>query len=397
MKKTSLTTQIFIGLIFGVIVGLLLQSNIDIAELFQPIGDIYIRLIKMIMIPLVFTSLVMGISSVSDLTKIGRIGFKTVIIFMGTTTSAVIIGLLISSLLTPGSEMNLLPTISNESVESLSFIETIVNIVPDNPFNSIANANMLQTIFFSLILGIGIVKSGEKGKQLKELLNSTFEVVNNITGLIMKFTPIGVFGLIVPVVANNGPSVLLPLSKVIITFYLAVAIHLMITYGLLIKTTTRYSIYEFFKKISPAQLVGFTTCSSAATLPVSLKCAQDGLEMSKEVSGFVLPLGSTINMDGNALYQGITALFVAQAFGIELTLTMKIMVILTGTLASVGAAGVPGAGMIVLSMVLSSVGLPIEGIALVAGIDRVLDMGRTLVNITGDTVAAAIIDNSENK
>ncbi|WP_035618825.1 dicarboxylate/amino acid:cation symporter [Lacticigenium naphthae] len=397
MKKVGLTTRIFIGLLLGVIVGILLQDQVAIANTIQAVGDIYIRLIKMIMIPLVFSSLVLGVANVSDLAKIGRVGIKTLIIFMGTTTVAITIGLIVSSILEPGSQMNLVASQPNEGIESVSFIETIVTIVPDNFIVAVMDSNMLQIIFFALILGMGIVKSQEKGAALKDVIESVSVVIHNITSMIMELTPFGVFGLIVPVVANNGLDVLLPLSKIIVAFYIAVILQLFVTYGLLIKFGTDYSIKEFFKKIMPAQLVGFTTCSSSATLPVSLRCTQEDLKMSKDVSGFVLPLGATINMDGSALYLGITALFTAQAFGIDLTLMNQITIVLTAVLSSIGVAGIPGSGMIVLSMVLASVGLPVEAIGLIAGIDRILDMGRTLINVTGDAVTAAVIDKSEQK
>ena len=255
---------------------------------------------------------------------------------------------------------------------------------------------MLQIIFFAIVLGIGIVNVGKKGEYLKNVMDSLYEVISEITKGVMYLTPLGILGLMIPVVASNGLSVLLPLLKVILVFYLGVAIHIGLVYCFLLKKFTRYSIKEFFKKMFPALVVGFTTCSSSATLPVSLKQIQNELKVSKDVSSFVLSLGATINMDGNALYQGIVALFVAQAYGVDLTFTNMFMIVLTGTLASIGAAGVPGAGMIVLSTVLMSVGLPVDGIVIVAGIDRILDMGRTMINICGDAVTATIVDNYIN-
>jgi proton glutamate symport protein len=393
----KLTTKIFIALLLGAVLGGFLQNNVEAAELFQPIGDIYIRLIKMIMVPLVFSTLVLGITNVSNLRRVGEIGLKTFIFFLVTTTLAAIIGLIISNIIEPGKGMNLIPETTEDEVIFPSVIDTFVNIVPESPLDALVKSNMLQVIFFGVIIGIGIIKAKSKGDMLREFFVSIYEVISNITGFVMKLTPIGVFGLIVPVVAKNGLDVLLPLSKVILAFYIAVILQMLLMYALSVKFLSKVSVIDFFKGILPAQLVAFTTCSSAATLPITLKRVQEELKVSKEVSGFVLPLGATINMDGNALYQGITALFVAQAYGIELTLTMQIMVVITGTLASIGAAGVPGAGMIVLSMVLSSVGLPVEGIALVAGIDRIIDMGRTLVNVTGDATTAVVISKSVNR
>lgn len=392
MKKLKLTTKIFIALIIGVVIGLILQDNENIALLFQPLGDIYIRLITLIMIPLVFSSLLLGVSNVSNLKKVGKIGIYTIIFFMGTTIIAVIIGLILSNLIQPGIGLDLIPDIASSDTEFPSVIDTIINIFPKNVVQPLLEVNMLQVIFLSLLFGVGIVKTGKKGEQLRNVFESLYEVSLNITQIVMQFTPIGVIGLIVPVVATNGLEVLLPLSKVILTFYLAAFIQIAITYSLSVKLLSGFKLKDFFKAILPAQLVGFTTCSSAATLPVTLN-AMEELKINKEVAGFVLPLGATINMDGNALYQGITALFIAQVYGLELSVTMQMTVVVVGTLASIGAAGVPGAGMIILSMVLSSVGLPLEGVAIVAGIDRILDMGRTLVNITGDASATVIVSN----
>lgn len=396
MKKLKLTTKIFIGLLAGIIIGLLLQNNQDIALYFQPLGDIYIRLISLIMVPLVFTSLLLGVSNVSDLKRVGKIGIATILFFMGTTVIAVIIGLVISNVIKPGTSINLIPEATSEVAEFPSVFDTIINIFPQNIMEAFFEVNMLQIIFISLLFGVGIVKSGEKGEGFRNIVESIYEVSINVTHIIMRLTPIGVIGLIVPVVATNGLDVLLPLSKVILAFYMAAAIQIGVTYALSVKIFSGLDLKKFFKAILPAQLVGFTTCSSSATLPVTLNSMEE-LNINKEVSGFVLPLGATINMDGNALYQGITALFVAQAYGMELSFVSQLTVVVVGTLASIGAAGVPGAGMIILSMVLSSVGLPLEGVALVAGIDRILDMGRTMVNITGDASATVIIQNIINK
>lgn len=396
MKKLKLTTKIFIGLIIGLVIGLILQGNEEIAAWFQPLGDIYIRLISLIMVPLVFSSLLLGVSNVSNLKRVGKIGVATMLYFMGTTIVAVVIGLILSNIIKPGTSLDLMPAETSESADFPSVFDTLINVFPQNIFSAFLEVNMLQIIFISLLVGIGIVRSGEKGEGLRSIIESLYEVSLSITHIVMRFTPIGVVGLIVPVVATNGLDVLLPLSKVIIAFYLAALIQIGLTYSLTVKFFSAFNLKRFFQAILPAQLVGFTTCSSSATLPVTLNSMEE-LNVSKEVSGFVLPLGATINMDGNALYQGITALFVAQAYGMDLNLVSQITVVVVGTLASIGAAGVPGAGMIILSMVLSSVGLPLEGVALVAGIDRILDMGRTLVNITGDASATVIISNIINR
>ncbi|MDQ0227126.1 dicarboxylate/amino acid:cation symporter [Metabacillus niabensis] len=391
------STKVFIGLILGVIVGVLLQDNPDVAAMFKPIGDIFIKLIKMIMIPLVFSSLVIGITNLSDIKKVGEIGIKTFVYFMITTAIAVAIGLSVSSIIEPGKGMTIDSSVSEDKVEIPSFVDTITNIVPDNIFSALVNADLLQVIFFAVVLGVGIVKAKSRGELIKGFVVSIYDVVSIITDFIMKLTPIGVFGLMVPVVATNGLAVLLPLLKVIIAFYIAVILHMIIVYLFSVKFLSSYTIKEFITALLPAQLIAFTTCSSLAALPVTIKSVQEKLKVPKEVSGFVLTLGATINSDGNAIYQGIAVFFVAQAYGLDLSFGALLMVVLTGTLASIGAAGVPGAALVVVSLVLSTVGLPPEGIALIAGIDRILDMGRTLVNVTGDATTTVVINKSVNK
>lgn len=394
--RNSLPLWVAVSFVASVIIGCLLQNNANFANRFAPIGTIYVNLIKMIMIPLVFSALVLGVSSISDIRKLGKMGSATIAIFLGTTAVAVVVGLVLSVLFKPGLGVALV----NEKYEVAEFpklIDTIVGIIPSNPFAALTDGNMLQIIFFAIVLGIGIVKAGDKGTALRNIMDSTYEVMSSITKGVMYMTPIGICGLIIPVIASNGIKVLLPLLKVIVVFYLGVFIQAGVVYCVLIRKCTDFSIKDFFRKMNAAQVIAFVTCSSAAALPVSIKQAQDELNLSKEVSSFVLPLGATINMDGNALYQGIVALFIAQAYGVELTIPMMLMVILTGTLASIGAAGVPGAGMIVLSTVLLSVGLPVDGIVLVAGIDRILDMGRTFINVTGDAVTACVVEKIMNR
>ena len=318
-------------------------------------------------------------------------GIITITFFMATTAIAVIIGLILSNIFKPGMGI-VVENVTYEAKEMPSVAESIVGIFPSNILDAMLNANMLQIIFVAIVIGIAIVRVAPKGERLSGVIEDIYEVMSHITKGVMVLTPIGILGLMIPTVAKNGLGVLIPLAKLILVFYLAVAIQVGITYTISLKCFSDFKVKEFFVGMLPAQIIAFVSCSSAAALPVSMQRAQDELKISKEVSGFVLPLGATINMDGNALYQGIVTLFIAQAYGIELSIPMQAMVVLTGTLASIGAAGVPGAGMIVLSTVLLSVGLPVEGIALVAGIDRILDMGRTLTNITGDAVTACIVE-----
>lgn len=390
MKNKSVI-NIILALVASVVIGAALQKTPERAALFQPMGDIYINLIKMIMVPLVFSSLILGISSITDIKKVGKMGILTIVYFLCTTAIAVTLGLVLSYILQPGAGIEV-GTAIYETKTMPRITDILVGIFPSNILEALLNANMLQIIFAAIVIGIAIVKINPKGKRLYGCIEDVFEVMITITRWVMQLTPIGILGLMIPTVATNGIEVVLPLIKLILTLYLGVILHIGIVYGISIKCLTNISIKEFFKGMMPAQMIAFVTCSSAATLPISMQRMQDELKITKEVSGFVLPLGATINMDGNALYQGIVSLFIAQAYGIDLSLSMQIIIILTGTLASIGAAGIPGAGMIVLSTVLASVGLPIEGIALVAGVDRILDMGRTLTNVTGDAVTACIVE-----
>lgn len=387
---------IFISLAASIVIGVLLQGQNEKAEIFLPLGTIYVNLIKMIMVPLVFSSLVVGISSITDMKKIGEMGVITIVYFMFTTALAVMIGLGLSNIFKPGTGV----AIGNQIYEAKEFpsvTDSIVGIFPSNILEALLSANMLQIIFIAVVMGIAIVKIAPKGDRLRGIIEELFDVMSIITKGVMVLTPIGVLGLMIPTVAANGISVLVPLAKLILVFYLAVMIQIGVIYTVSLNCFADFRLKEFYKAMLPAQVIAFVSCSSAAALPVSMQRMQEKLKISKEVSSFVLPLGATINMDGNALYQGIVALFIAQAYGIEMTVSMQIMIVLTGTLASIGAAGIPGAGMIVLSTVLMSVGLPVDGIALVAGIDRILDMGRTLTNITGDAVTTCIVEKKLSK
>lgn len=398
MKKLGLTTKIFIGLIAGIIVGLFFQSAPDAAKTYiKPFGDLFLNLIKMIIIPLVLSSLVVGAASTGDVKRLGRIGVKTIVYYLLTTAFAVTLGLILGNIIDPGFGLTLPANAKVEVNKAPSVVETLLNIIPTNPVKAMVDANMLQIIAFALFLGIGITIAREKGKPVLSFFESLAEVSYKIVGIIMEYAPIGVFALIVPVVAANGPKVLLPLLKVIIAVYLGVALHAGIVYSTLVRIFGKMSPAKFFKGAAPAMLVAFTTCSSSATLPVSMDVTEKNLGVSKSVSSFVLPLGATINMDGTALYQGVCALFVAQIFGINLTLSQQLTIILTATLASIGTAGVPGAGLIMLSMVLQSVGLPLEGIALIAGIDRILDMPRTCINVTGDIAGSVVVAATEGE
>lgn len=393
----NLTTKILIGLALGIIAGLELGAEgVGFAKAWiGPLGTIFMNMIKMVIVPLVFSSLVVGVCNLGDIKKVGRIGIKTVVYYLGTTAFAIIIGLGFGTLFQPGVGMHMPgASVKVAAKAAPSIMNVIIGIFPTNPLEAMLKANMLQIIVFSLFVGVGIVAVEEKGEYLKRTIDGLAEVCYKIVGMIMTVAPIGVFGLITPVVAANGPSVLLPLLKVVLAVYLACILHAVVVYGALLKIVGGADVIAFFKEVSPASLMAFSSCSSAGTLPVTMACAKK-LGISKDVYSFVLPLGATINMDGTAAYQGVCALFIAQLYGIDLTAAQYGTIIVTGTLASIGTAGVPGAGFIMLTMILTALGLPLEGSALIAGIDRILDMPRTSVNITGDATVAYLVGKSE--
>lgn len=395
----NLSTKILIALGLGIIAGLELGADgVDLAKTWiAPFGTIFMNMIKMIIVPLVFSSLVIGVCSLGDVKKIGRIGAKTMAYYLGTTAFAIVLGLILAIIIQPGAGVNMpADGVKAAAQAAPPIMKVIIDIFPTNAMEAMLKANMLQIIVFSLFIGIGISMVGERAEYLKRTIDGLAEVSYKIVGMIMNFAPIGVFGLITPVVAANGPSVLLPLLKVVIAVYLGCLLHALIVYGAMLQFIGKISPMKFFKGIAPAQLLAFTSCSSGGSLPVNMACVQK-LGVSKEISSFVLPLGATINMDGTAVYQGVCALFIAQIYGVDLTSGQLLTVILTGTLASIGTAGVPGAGFIMLTMILTAVGLPLEGSALIAGIDRILDMPRTCVNITGDATVCYLIDKSEKE
>jgi len=393
-----LSTKVFIGLIAGVVVGLLMGNMVDVANTWiKPIGALFLNLIKMIIVPLVLASLVTGVSSLDDMRKLGRIGGKTIIYYLCTTAVAATIGLIFANLMKPGAGLNLEVPKEFTIKEIPSIASVFVNMVPSNPIEAMVKAKMLQIIVFALFIGIAIAAVGKRAEVVKSFFDGFAEVMYKVTGWVMEFAPYGVFVFIVPVVASSGAAVLLPLLKIILAVYAACLLHMLVVYSFAVSKLGGYKPLDFFKGILPAQLVAFSTCSSAGTLPVTMHSVEKNLGVSKSISSFVLPLGATINMDGAAIYESIAALFVAQLFGIDLSISQQIMIVLVATLASIGSAGVPGAGLVMLTMVLTTIGLPMEGIALVAGVDRILDMARTCTNVTGDATASVIVAASEGE
>jgi Na+/H+-dicarboxylate symporter len=396
LRRMPLWQQILIGLGLGVLTGMLFKAD---ALVLAPIGTLFLNAIKMLIVPLVFVSLVAGITAMSDSAKLGRISVKTIAIYLVTTAFAVSIGLLFGALFAPGEGMNMVASGVQETKQAPSLVQILVGLVPTNPVTAFAEGNILQIIVFAIAIALGVSMNliGEKAAPAVKLFDSLAEVFYKLTDLVMRCAPIGVFALIAGVVASHGIEVLLPLASVIGVIYLASIAHMLLVYGGLLAMLARLSPLRFFKGVAPALAVAFSTSSSAGTLPVSIECARKNLGVSQGVAGFVLPVGATINMDGTAIYQGVLALFIAQAFGVDLNGGQYLMIILTATLASIGTAGVPGAGLIMLGLVLTSVGLPLEGVALIAGIDRILDMARTTVNVAGDLMTTTLVGRSENE
>jgi Na+/H+-dicarboxylate symporter len=396
-KKISLATKIFIALVLGIIVGMIMTKNPAIAvEYIKPFGTIFLNLIKWIVTPLVFFSIMAGVISMRDIKRVGSVGIKTLAYYLCTTAFAITIGMLIANLLKGIFPVLKTTDLVYEASKPVKFMDTLVGIFPANFFAPFVEANMLQIIVASLIIGFALLLV----KQQKEIEFKMVDTLNDVfmkaMEMIVSLSPIGVFCLICPVVAENGPAVLGSLAKVLLVAYLGYFLHAVIVYSLAVRAGAGMNPVTFFKGMMPAIMFAFSSASSVGTLPINMECTEK-LGASKEIASFVLPLGATINMDGTAIYQGVCSVFIASCFGITLNFPQMLTIVLTATLASIGTAGVPGAGMVMLAMVLSSVGLPVEGIALVAGVDRIFDMGRTTVNITGDASCAIIVSAMEKR
>lgn len=402
MKKMNLTTKIVAALVLGAIVGLLLNLTApNVFEvlntyLFVPVGQIFLSLINMLVVPLVFFSIVLGSAGLGDPQKLGRIGAKTIGYFLITTCIAVIIGLILAAVIQPGAAGEFDTAGAEFSTEEAPPVsETLMNIIPKNPINAMAEGNMLQLIVFAVFIGFALTALGEKTKGILSLVNQGNEIMMYLVGLVMRFAPYGTFALIATAIGTQGWNAILAMGSYMLVVLAALFIHSAITYGGTVAFLAKKNPLWFFKKFAPAMGVAFSTSSSNATLPVSMEVAQRDLKVPEPISSFVQPLGATINMDGTAIMQGVATMFIAQAYGIDLTMGELATVVLTAVLASIGTAGVPGVGLIMLAMVLGSVGLPVEGIGLIIGIDRLLDMTRTAVNITGDAACALYVGETE--
>lgn len=389
-QRFSLAIQIFIALALGILVGILLQGKGDFTKAYiQPIGTIYINLLKFMVVPIVLFSIIDGTISLGDIRRVGSIGWKTFVYYMATTAIAVVIGIVFATLF-----KGFFPLLQTAGLKyeakSANFMEVIVAMFPKNILEPLLKADMLPLILMALLIGVGILLSGEDGKRVGKGVKSIYTVVMKMMEIIIRLTPIGVFCLMTNVIAINGATIVSSLGIVLGVAYLGYFTHIVIVYGLSVHLFAKISLMKFLRGMMPAMTTAFTTSSSNATLPLTIQCSND-LGADPSVSSFVLPLGATINMDGTAIYMGVNCLFIAACYGVNLTIPQLISVVLTAVLASIGTAGVSGAGMIMLAMVLTSVNLPVEGIALIAGIDRLFDMGRTTLNITGDATAALAV------
>ncbi|UCX05488.1 dicarboxylate/amino acid:cation symporter [Shewanella glacialimarina] len=385
--------KVLAGFILGTLAGVALG---DAAIILKPLGDLFISAIKMLVAPLVFCAIVVSITSLGNQTNLKRLSLKTLGLFMLTGTIASFIGLAVGSLIDMGGSLELATTEVRER-DIPGFAQVLLNMIPVNPFASLAEGKVLQIIVFAALVGIAINAVGEKAEPLKKVMEASAEVMFQLTRMVLKLTPIGVFGLMAWVVGEYGLSTLLPLGKFIIAIYIAAFIHIIFVYGGLIRFAAGLSPVKFFRKAMPAQLVAFSTASSFGTLPASTRCTE-AMGVSKRYSAFVLPLGATMNMDGcGGIYPAIAAIFIAQIYGIPLDMTDYMLIAVTATVASVGTAGVPGSAMVMLTVTLGVIGLPLEGIAFIAAIDRIIDMIRTATNVTGDMMTAVVIGKSEGQ
>ncbi|MBP7049634.1 MAG: dicarboxylate/amino acid:cation symporter [Phycisphaerae bacterium] len=414
LPKLQLYTQVLIALAAGALFGLL-ANGLGFAGFVgvyvKPVGMAFIRLISMVVVPLVFASLVVGTASLKDIRTLGRIGVKTLAFYMCTTAIAVSIGLLLTAVVRPGYSLS--EQVSQELIhdaeghadpasrsatERPSIRDLLLNVIPTNPVKSLVDGQMLQIIFFALLMGICVTLiPAERGQPVVDFFKGIDEIIVRMVHVIMQTAPYGVFALISSVVADFGVDILLMLLKYSVVVLLGLAVHVFVVYASALKVLSRMGVTRFFRGFRSAQLMAFCSSSSNATLPVTMECVTKSLGVPQHICSFTLPLGATINMDGTALYQGVAAAFLAQIYGIDLSFTQQLTIVLTAVLASIGTAGIPGAAVIMLAIVLGSVGVPLQGIGIIMGVDRFLDMCRTVVNVTGDAVCAVVVASTEGQ
>lgn len=401
-KKLSLTSKIFIGLIAGVICGVIfnlfvpasyVRDTIIVDGICYVIGNGFIKLMKMLVVPLVFCSLVCGASAIGDTKTLGKVGGKTIAFYLATTAIAVTVAISVATLIKPGIglNMNMIEAENITVAEKTSAVDTLLDIIPDNPFSSLANGNMLQVIVFALIVGILLAKMGERAELVANFFSQFNDLMMEMTNLVMSFAPIGVFFMLTRTFANLGFDAFIPLLKYMGSVVLGLGVQCFVVYMILLFVFTRLNPFKFIKKFFPVMAFAFSTSTSNATIPLNIETLEEKIGVSRRVSSFTIPLGATINMDGTSIMQGVAVVFAAQAYGINLGISGYLTVIATATLASIGTAGIPSVGLVTLTMVFSAVGLPVEAITLIMGIDRILDMLRTAVNVTGDAVCTTVV------
>ena len=391
----KLWKKMLLGLILGTIAGIFLKEK---ASYLKPLGTVFLSLLNMVVVLLVFSSMTVGVTSINDVRKLGRVGGKTFFLYMLTTAVAIILALIAAKLINPGVGIGLAHDDVSLNLDGTPELLTLfLNLVPSNPIGSLANGNILQVIVFSIFLGLGINFVGEKGKPVATFLESLSEVMFEITAMVMSLAPYGIFAIMAWVAGTFGVAVLVPLLKLLFVHYLVCSFQLIVVFGGILLFGAKLRPGPFFKGMTDAITLAASTTSSSATLPATLHCVEENLGVSKNVASFVLPLGSTVNMNGTAIFQAVAAVFIANAYGIELSIQNLLLIVVTATLSAVGCAGIPGGGIVTLSIVLGSVGLPLEGIAIVAGIDRVRDIIGTVVNVLGDGVVSLYVAKSEGE
>ncbi|WP_066295693.1 cation:dicarboxylate symporter family transporter [Bacillus sp. FJAT-29937] len=402
--KFSLAYQILVGLTLGIIVGAIFYGNPNVATYLQPIGDIFIRLIKMIVVPIVISTLILGVAGTGDMKKLGRLGGKTILYFEIVTTIAIIVGLLAANIVKPGVGLDISKLAkgdiqqyvnTTEEVQSHSFADTFVNIVPSNIIQSLANGDMLAIIFFAVMFGLGIAAIGERGKPVLAFFQGTADAMFWVTNQIMKFAPFGVFALIGVTVSKFGVNSLIPLGKLLILVYVTMALFVVVVLGGIAKICG-ISVFNLMKILKDELILAYSTSSSETVLPKVME-KMEKYGCPKDVVSFVIPTGYSFNLDGSTLYQALAAIFIAQMYGIDLSITQQITLMLVLMVTSKGIAGVPGVSFVVLLATLGSVGIPLEGLAFIAGIDRILDMARTVVNVIGNSLAAVVMSKWEGR
>ena len=405
-KKLSLTTRIVIGMFAGILVGFLLKllfpesvlvEGYLTKGLFHVVGQIFISSLQMLVVPLVFVSLVLGTCSISDPSTLGRLGGKAVSLYMVTTAIAISFAIFAAVVIQPGAGVEMQTDATFEPTQAPSLAQVIIDLFPKNPFSAMADGNMLQIIVFALLFGISMALIGKSGERMKGVFEDFNEVIMKLVVILMNLAPYGVFALMAKLFSETQFDTIINLGKYFLLVFFVLILHGLVTYSIILKGMTGLSPWMFLKKMREVQIFGFTISSSNATIPVTLETVTKRLGVSNKVGSFTVPLGATINMDGTAIMQGVATVFIAQVYLVDLTIADYAMVVLTATLASIGTAGVPGVGLIMLAMVLGQVGLPVEGIGLIIGVDRLLDMTRTAVNVTGDAMVSLIVAKSEGE